>query len=73
MNQIQLGELFSDSEIKRCVEIVKTFTMPHNQLLKFVTPLMARIDERTAQENDPKYFAYLLEGVIRQHIKGAAA
>lgn len=72
MNQLMLGELLTPPEIARAVEIVKAHTLPHKQLLDFVTPLMPRINERTGQENSAKYFAYLLEGVLRAHIKGAA-
>ena len=72
MNQLVLGDLFTPREIERVVEIVENFTLPHKQLLNFVRPRMPVINERTGQQNDEKYFAYMLEVAVRAHIKGAA-
>jgi hypothetical protein len=70
MKTIPIGEAFTLKQAHRlwldCLEAQQPF---HPEALKMVTPLMDRINAVTGQENDPRYWAYMLEFVITEYDK----
>jgi len=63
---ISIGELFTDAEIRRAVDIFEADDGKfHERLLhEIVEPVMPRIAETTGQENNANYMAYVLEYAV---------
>ena len=67
-----IGELFTEREINAAVKLYnecKPGEFNKRVVEKIVEPAMARINKVTGQENDPRYFGYLLEFVIMEGAK----
>lgn len=61
---IRLGETFTQKEFEEALILLTILggRQLHNQLRdKIVIPAMDRINEKTGQENNADYWAYLLE------------
>lgn len=61
---VTLGQLFTDEELQRAFKIcAETVTHQRNKKLvaEIVEPAIDRINKATGQENDPRYFGYMME------------
>lgn len=68
---VRLGDLFTEEQIKKAVEIVHNFRRTGrslNDILveRVVREAMPRINDVTGQENDERYWAYVLEAALTQ-------
>ena len=60
--QIPLSDIILDQEmLDACVQAVD-----HEELVKVVQDNLTAINQRTGQDNDPAYLAYLIEFVVKQ-------
>jgi hypothetical protein len=67
MKTIQLGEIFTEQELKRALYLKSVYsgtTLRDELKEKIVMPAMPKINEKTGQENDPLYWAYALIYVL---------
>lgn len=65
---IMLGDLFSNDELKRAGELFTSSppgTFCTNVVREVITPdVLARINEKTEQQNDARYLGYALEHAL---------
>ncbi|MCK1671080.1 hypothetical protein [Bradyrhizobium sp. 150] len=69
MKTITISDVFTDAEIKKAQKLfAKCKPGQFNKLVveQIVQPAMPRINKATGQENDARYFGYLLEHAITQ-------
>lgn len=61
MEKLKLRDMLTKKEIDTIFQIIKNSKNITNDLVTFLTPIMGRINQVTGQENDCRYFAYLLQ------------
>jgi hypothetical protein len=59
-NVLQIDDVFTPEQLQLASKL-QTANLIYEQLTK---PYIEQINEKTQQENDPKYWAYLLESVF---------
>ena len=72
-NGFDLNELFTKQELELARSIIKTTTTGqlNKQLTERVTePALAHINKITGQENNARYWAYVLEWALGKEDKG---
>lgn len=71
MKTITISDVFTDAEIKKAQKLfAKCKPGEFNKLVveQIVQPAMPRINKATGQENDARYFGYMLEHVLTQAV-----
>lgn len=65
MQQVSLGELFSDAELKKVAAVyenaISTKISPHDNLVEAIKPLIPEIEKRSGRKFNLDYLAYAVE------------
>lgn len=68
MGEYTMSQLFTDEELRACVEIYRPTNGGSAAIDRMVSevilPVLPRINALTGQENDARYLAYAVEAVI---------
>lgn len=67
MKYVKIGDIFTDQELEAARKLYQqvsdagTHDFAARCAKEIIEPILPRINEKTGQENDAKYFAYMLE------------
>jgi hypothetical protein len=71
MKMISIGDIFTEQELTQGAEIMAsqgdTLSVAQRIDEEVVSPILARIDEKTGQKNHARYWAYALIHVITEY------
>ena len=71
MKMISIGDIFTEQELTKAAEIMAsqgdTLSVAQRIDEEVVSPILARIDEKTGQKNHARYWAYALIHVITEY------
>lgn len=70
MKTIKIGDIFTNQELEAAKKLYQqvsdagTHDFATRCAKEIITPILPRINAKTGQENDAKYFAYMLEYLL---------
>lgn len=78
---VQVGDILTTEEAIQVLNMFEEMNDGLGDVITFVrrvadeviTPALPRINEKTGQENDPRYLAYALLAVCTQHVQERAS